>query len=192
VEHPSSNAAASDDQLVAAARSGDERAFETLLRRHESRVLRVLRLLGIHSNDRDDVAQEVFVRVFRHLSGFRTGHTFEAWVYRIAVNACHDHRRRASRRQREEIEARPLLGTEESSAAHDEQVGLRDLLEQALDELSERERAVFVLCELEGMENKGVARTLGISTITVRRHLSRARTRLQRKITESRKTFATD
>ena len=56
-----------DEALVVAAREGDERSFELLLTRHEGRVLRVLRLLGIDENDREDVAQEVFVRVFRHL-----------------------------------------------------------------------------------------------------------------------------
>lgn len=178
-----------DADLVGAAREGDERAFEMLLRRHEGRVLRVLRLLGVPHSDREDVAQEVFVRVFRHLAGFRAGHTFEGWLYRITVNAVHDQRRRHLRRNRREADweshagdpADPAPGPGEIADGRDR----RRSLEVALTRLSERERAVFVLCEMEGLESGRVAAALGITSVTVRRHLGRARRRLQRLLASS-------
>ena len=172
----------SDEVLVLAARRGDERALEELLRRHEGRVLRVLRLMGVPLQDREDVAQEVFVRIFRHLGGFRTGTPFHSWVYRIAVNAAHDYR--AGERRRawdtpwdEGLEIPdPASGPEKAA----EGIDLRDRLLRALSVLTRRERAVFVLKELEGLETREVARTLRIAAVTVRRHLGRARRRLER------------
>ena len=172
----------SDETLARAAADGDVRALETLIDRHQQRVLRTLRFLGIPPQDREDVAQEVFVRVFRHLKGFRAGREFGAWLYRVTVNAAHDHRGRSSRRQRgespwvegvEHEDERP--GPEESARQRE----LRLALGQALEELSERERTIFVLREIEQLPTREVARVLGITGVTVRRHLSRARARLR-------------
>ncbi|HEX5045412.1 MAG TPA: RNA polymerase sigma factor [Candidatus Polarisedimenticolaceae bacterium] len=166
--------------LVAAAQDGNVRAFEALLSAHESKVLRVLRYLGVPASDREDVAQEVFVRVFRHLGGFRRGRPFGAWVYRIAVNATHDWRLRGGGALDE------VPWTEEAAripgSGPDPDLARRLLA--GLAALSERERAVFVLRELEGLETAAVARTLGITSITVRRHLGLARDRLRRLLDE--------
>ena len=177
----------SDENLVARARRGEIRALEDLLERYQGTVLRTLRLLGIPPQDREDVAQEVLVRVFRHLEGFRVGPSFGGWVYRITVNASHDYRRTARRRGIEAPWGEALVG-EETVAASSPGAGgrleLREALETALGLLSDRERAVFVLREMEGLESREVARTLGITTITVRRHLGRARRRLRGALSE--------
>ncbi len=171
----------SDAALVEAARAGQVRAFEELLDRHQARVLRTLAFLGVAAQDREDVAQEIFVRVFRHLRGFKAGQEFGGWLYRVTVNAAHDHRSRRGRRLSGEApwdgEERedPRPGPAEAAGREE----LRRRLERALAELSDRERAVFVLHEIEGLQAREVARALGITTITVRRHLSRARRRLR-------------
>ena len=178
-----------DDQLVRAALAGEERSFEVLLQRHEPAVLRVLRLLGVPAPDREDVAQEVFLRVFRYLGGFRPGRSFSGWIYRITVNAAHDYRARVGRRRRDEAEWTADLdgGAGEASVPgpRDDELDLRRRLESALIVLSERERAVFVLCELEGLSTRDVARSLGITGITVRRHLGRARKSLQTELSRA-------
>lgn len=181
-----------DSDLAAAARAGDARAFEALLARHESRVLRVLRLLGVPRQDREDVAQDVFLRVFRGLEGFRSSLPFASWVYRITVNAAHDHR---ARRGRTALRESSWTQDAEESALHDgpgpEAAALArergEILERALSELSERERAVFVLREMEEVDTIEVARLLGITRITVRRHLGLARKRLARILAEPEK-----
>ena len=176
--------ATSDEALVAAAVAGDESAFEVLLGRHERRVLRVLRLLAVPPQDREDLAQETFIRVFRHLRGFKPGHPFAGWLYRITVNVVHDHRGRAARRSsRETTWADGLEGSPDPRPGPEEHVEERDWrrrLESALGGLSERERAVFVLREMERLETREVARILGVTSITVRRHLGLARKRLQK------------
>jgi RNA polymerase sigma-70 factor, ECF subfamily len=187
----SADPGATDESLVAAARGGDVRAFESLLARHEARVVRVLRYLRVPARDIEDVAQEVFIRVFRHLSGYRPGGSFEGWIYRMTVNAAHDQRRRAGRVAAEEApwsesaasaaDPRPDPG---ESAGQEE---LKSRLESALEGLTERERAIFVLREIEGLETADVARALGITSITVRRHLGLARARLRRSFEPSEK-----
>lgn len=148
-------------------------------------MLRVVRFLGVPDSDREDVAQEVFLRVFRHLPTYRAGRSFAAWVYKITVNAVHDWRERSRRVSAEEV---PWSDEAEAKVAESDGGGgearaqLARRLESALAELSERERSVFVLKELEGVETVEVARVLGISSITVRRHLGMARDRLQKKL----------
>jgi RNA polymerase sigma-70 factor (ECF subfamily) len=178
--------AVDDGALVARARDGDVRALEALLDRHQGPVLRVLRLLGLPAQDREDVAQEVLVRIFRHLGSFKTGRSFSGWVYRITVNAAHDYRHRLLRRSRGET---PWTGDIDGDEGPGPERGLelRQALESALEVLSERERAVFVLREMEGLETREVARALGITSITVRRHLGRARNRLQEALSDYRK-----
>ena len=168
--------------LIEAARDGDARAFERLLALHEARVFRVLRLLGVPRAERDDVAQDAFLRIFRGLEGFTPGRRFDSWVYKIAVNAARDWREQAERRRREET---PWEGDRDEFHAEPgpgaaERLDLARRLEAALALLSERERAVFVLVEMEGVDRGEVARSLGVSGITVRRHLSLAKERLRR------------
>jgi RNA polymerase sigma-70 factor (ECF subfamily) len=178
--------AVDDGALVARARQGDVRALETLLDRHQAPVLRVLRLLGVPVQDREDVAQEVLVRIFRHLGSFKTGKSFSGWVYRITVNAAHDHRHRLRRQSRGETPWTGEIGDDEGPGP-ERGLELRQALETALGILSERERAVFVLREMEGLETRDVAKALGITSITVRRHLGRARSRLQDALSDYRK-----
>lgn len=166
---------AEDARLADSARAGDVRAFEALLGRHEPRVFRVLRLMGVPQRDREDLAQDVFVRVFRSLGKFDSRRPFRSWIYRIAVNVAHDHRSHTDRRPAPLDEQ-----TLERSQPADERAALRDRLEDALGRLSARERAVFVLTEVEGCDTSEVGRMLGITSITVRRHLGRARDHLRR------------
>lgn len=173
-----------DGELIAAVVGGSDAALDRLLRRHESAVLRLVRMLGVAPDDREDVAQEVLVRVFRHLGTFKKSRSFRGWLYRITVNAVHDHRHQLSRRARREAPWTEKLDEtpDASPAAGDHAVALeqRSALEAALGGLSERERAVFVLVEMEGLDRREAARSLGITSITVRRHLSRARAGLRR------------
>ncbi len=145
-------------------------------------MLRVLRFLGAPGTEREDIAQEVFLRVFRHLAAYRRGRSFSAWIYKIAVNAVHDARSRARRLSEGEVPWSDEADAKVASTSAGEDVGRRELaarLEAALASLTEREREVFVLKELEGLDSDEVARALGISEVTVRRHLGLARERLR-------------
>ena len=133
---------------------------------------------GVPSRDREDVAQDVFIRVFRHLKGFQRGRSFSGWLYRVSVNSAHDYRVRSRRTAQDEtgwVEGLdPAAGADDAGAPD-----VRRRLEAALSQLSERERAVFVLKEIEGLETHEIAKAMGITGITVRRHLGLARDRLR-------------
>src|SRR6187551_2363326 len=95
---PTDDQRGDDRQLVAAAQAGDQRALETLLRRHYDRVHAVCRRVAGSSRDADDAAQEAMISIVRGLPRFDGRSQFSTWVYRIATNAALDELRRRKRR----------------------------------------------------------------------------------------------
>jgi RNA polymerase sigma-70 factor, ECF subfamily len=182
---PLPDAAAADAllPLIAKARSGDAEAFEGLMVATEGQVLRLAgRLLGDRELARD-AAQEVFLRVFKYLRGFRDREDFRAWLYRITVNVCRDTGRRTSRPgpraslEGREVEDGGALG--EASLLSRERV---DAVRSALGALSPRERAAIVLRDLEGLTSEEVSRVLGSRPGTVRAQVASARTKLRARL----------
>ncbi len=172
------------DTIIARARSGDPQAFEQLMLAHQKRVLATAwRMLG-NLEDARDAAQEVFLRLYKHLPKYDAQQEFAPWLYRIVINVCHDvaRKRRAAHSSLEaEQEAGtlpPLLSRDNSERAAmqaEEQV----IVLRALSTLSEKERAALVLRDLEGLPTAEVARILGSSATTVRSQISAARTKIK-------------
>ncbi len=171
--------------LVERIRSGDLSAFEEIIHRHERRILGMAVQMGLAPEDAKDASQEVFLRVFRYLAGFQSGKNFEVWIWKIAVNVIYDLLRK--RRNRSEISWETLLaqgGVEPClpTGIHF-QVENADLCARLLrhmGKLSRQERMAFVLKELQDLDTSEVARVMGISSITVRRHSSSARQKLRK------------
>ena len=170
--------------LIQRIRAGDQEAFEEIIRRHEKRILGMAIQMGLSPEDAQDASQEVFIRVFRYLSGFQAGRNFDVWLWKIAVNVVYDQLRR--RRDRGEISWETLIeqGQEEPVRVAGLQIHLEnaDLCARLLRQmgiLSKQERMVFVLRELQELETLEVARAMGISAITVRRHSASARQKLR-------------
>ena len=156
--------------LIQRARAGDRAAFESLLVEHERLVLRVaLRLLG-RLEDAQDAAQEVFLRLFKHLRGFDGSRELAPWLYRMTVNVCRDLQRKR----------RPEMELDESHAlvSEPEPDDRRRFLAESLKILGEKERAALVLREIEGLETREVARILDCSEATVRSQVSTAKAKI--------------
>src|SRR5215217_7398077 len=83
-----------DADLIARAAGGDSSAFQELVERHRSMVYRVAYQFAGNHHDAEDIAQEVFIKVYRSLDRFRQDSQLSSWMYRIVMNACIDHRRR--------------------------------------------------------------------------------------------------
>jgi RNA polymerase sigma-70 factor (ECF subfamily) len=169
---------------IKAAKKGEKEAFESLIRWSEKRVLSVARYMGVSATEVEDVAQEVYIRLFKHLHKFRTGEKFSRWLYRISVNTTIDHLKKDT------IKPIPVSGFEddpltriaaENPGAEEEMKfeQLKSTLKEKLIELSERERAIFILRDIEGLSTKEIARSLMLSYITVRRHSTSARKKLK-------------
>jgi len=172
---------------VERARGGDETAFVEIMDRFEGKALMIARGMGASRQDAEDIAQDVFIKLFRYIRSYRSGQSFVNWFYRIVVNATRDHLRRASRggeplREYDAAEspgdasafalgAGPGSGHDASEAAED--------LRRAMSCLTDREREVVILRDLQGLSAWEVSRALRISPITVRRHASRAHERLR-------------
>ena len=171
-------------ELVERIRSGDLDAFEGIIRLHERRILGMAVQMGLSPADAQDVCQEVFLRVFRYLSGFRAGRRFESWLWRIAVNVVYDTLRQ--RRDRDEVSWEGVFEAGEGAVSR--AGGLQITVENAdlcakllsrMEALTPQERMVFVLKQLQDMDTADVARAMRISSITVRRHSASARQKLR-------------
>ena len=160
-------------QTIAAARAGDLAAFDLLMRQYERLVLATaLRLLG-NLEDAQDASQEVFLKLYRNLGKLERQHSISAWLYRVTVNVCHDIGRKrkptASVDEAETLAAADPPGDDERRRA----------LMLSLRRLSERERVVVVLRDLEGLSTGEVARAMGSSEATVRSQISQARVKMR-------------
>ena len=150
---------------------------------HYERLYRLARRLSATADDASDLVQETFLRAARSSRGLPAGaKDGEAWLVRVLVNIRRDEWRRSSVRERRPAEPAPPVRD------HEDAVLARTIVWRALESLAPRRRAVLVMHELEGLPAPGIAAVLGISTITVRWHLSRARRDLARILTGERRT----
>jgi len=163
-----------DAALIERYLRGEMAAFDTLMRAHEDRVFAVcLRML----RDREaalDATQETFVTVFRKADRFAGRSAFSTWLYRVAVNTCYDHARKAKRHQ---AEALPENNDPPDHAAGDEfgSIELRPDLEAALAALPAEFRSAVVLADVEGLGLQTVAEALGVPVGTVKSRVFRGR-----------------
>jgi RNA polymerase sigma-70 factor (ECF subfamily) len=180
-----------DWALVDALRRRDSTAAERLLETFGDRVYRLaLRITG-NAQDAEEVVQDAFWSVLRHIDTFRGESLLGSWIYRITANAAYQKLRRAAHR-RDEIsldQVLPILDDGHHrgdwSAQIDDpaiQSELRDVLASAIDELPANHRAVFVLHDVEGLSMAEVTDALGISLATAKTRAHRARLRLRKRL----------
>ena len=173
-------------QLVAAHLAGDGRAFQELVGRYRGRLLNfVNRMIGDRERA-EDLVQEAFIRVYRHLHRFDTTKKFSTWVYTIASNLAKNELRNRSRsplvlyqslRPRGEEDQRPLQFEDARSRPDDMFAGrhLRELVDAAVATLAAHHREVFVMRELEGRSYEEIAQLTRCNLGTVKSRLNRAR-----------------
>lgn len=173
-----------DADLIARAAEGDRKAFVTLVERHRGLVYRVAFQYAGNHHDADDIAQEVFIKVHRSLSGFRRDAQFTSWLYRVAMNTCIDHGRRRtpalSLDGGEEDRAVDIPATDPGPEQRVYAGELRQAVEAAVDKLPPQQRLVFTMRHFEGMKLIDIAEALGIAEGTVKRQLHSAVHRLRR------------
>ena len=167
---------------IRAARSGDSRAFETIMLATERRIASLAwHILG-DAEEVKEALQETFVRVFRHLDRYDEQRDFFGWLYRIAVNVCRD---LDSRRRRWRLFL-PIEHAAEARAREVDFVMKDDIarMMRAIDTLPQKERFAIILRDIEELPTDEVASILGSSPATVRVQISNARAKI-RKFMES-------
>ncbi|NUT92545.1 MAG: RNA polymerase sigma factor SigM [Saccharothrix sp.] len=170
-------AASSDADLIAAHAAGDPHAFSELVRRHRDRMWAVALRTLRDPEEAADALQEAFISAFRAAASFRAESQVTTWLHRIVVNACLD---RMRRRQTRPTVPLPEAGPGEPVAPRDAMAEreTRLVVQAALNELPEEQRAPIVLVDVEGYSVAETAQLLGIAEGTVKSRCARGRAKL--------------
>jgi RNA polymerase sigma-70 factor, ECF subfamily len=168
---------ATDTLLVRRAIEGDERALRGLWSQYAPRVDAVIRRLVGDPDDAADVAQEVWIQIFRALPGFRGDAQFGTWIHRIAVNRTLNALRRS---RRVHLMETPIEENTATQAPDDEQPFVRASIREAAARLAPGARAVFVLHDIEGYTHEEIAAALGITAGGSKSQLFKARMRMRK------------
>jgi len=165
-----------DAQLIAACRRGEARAMEMLYHQYKRRVFGMAhRIVG--ANDAEEVAQEVFVRVYRGLAAFRGDSALSTWIYRLTVNASLSYLARRGRRQ--EVPVDDSLVEVPAPPTAERDPGLAARIERALGQLPAGYRAILVLHDVEGLSHEECAAILECRVGTCKSQLHKARGRMR-------------
>jgi RNA polymerase sigma-70 factor (ECF subfamily) len=176
-----------EGDLIESARQGDREAFCLLTRRFERRVYSLALFYTRNPSDAEDLAQEVWLKVYRHLQGFRGESSFYTWLRQITVNTFLNHRRASMRHAGGEAQRLRLVELEsidyEDALRLAQSRDLEDDLQQkmmvervsaALSELTPQQRLIFILKHDEGMTYEEISAALNCSTGTIKKSLFRA------------------
>jgi RNA polymerase sigma-70 factor (ECF subfamily) len=190
---PAAEAArAEDSALATACQAGDLRAYERLFALHGRRMKNLARNLLGNPLDAEDAVQETFLKIQRSIGGFRGQSSFVTWTFRILVNTCHDARRKRGRK-REVAHEDLALGDAPpiEPRAPGSHPSLKMALERALAELTQHQRDVFLLYEVEGFRHAEIAETLEITEAASKNTLFQAKKNLRAMLEPPRSSDAT-
>lgn len=166
-----------DQLILKRARDGDEDALRSLWRQHSPHIDAVVRRLCGDAELAADIAQEVWIQIFRALPGYRGEAQFGTWAHRIAVNRTLNALRKVRRIEKWEVDI-----TDDSAATEmDSERGfLAESIDDAMQQLSPGARTVFVLHDVEGYTHEEIASRLGITSGGSKSQLFKARAKLRR------------
>lgn len=154
--------------------AGTSLDFERLYETYRSRVFNTAYRMLSNRADAEDVTQDVFVKVFKKLKSFRGDSAVSTWIYRIAINACLDFRRRRRLRQAVSLDDGMEVGSTPLSVTR--------LIESALPKMAEGYRQVFVLHDIQGLKHEEIGKILGTTDGASKSQLHRARAFLRREL----------
>jgi len=161
------------EELIAQAKTGDERAFEDIYRVYTARVFSLcFRVLADYARA-EELTQQIFLRAWMNLSSFRGESKFATWLYRLAmneaINALKSFKVEAARQQLTETDLSALISPSVPSG------NLRIDMERAIASLPQQARAAFVLHDIEGFKHEEIAEAMGLAIGTCKAQLFRAR-----------------
>ena len=181
-----------DSELVIACQSGNKEAMECLVKKHQRSVASLLYQLAPDWGDTSDLAQEVFIRVYRGIHSLRNPKTFRSWLNQIVVNLFYDELRRRPRRlptmsidapiESESGESDLVREIPDPALKPDERSLIQELdqvIKKAMAQLPEQFRTAIVLRELQGLSYEEISEAIGCELGTVKSRIARARGRLQ-------------
>ncbi len=171
-----------DAILVARVRRGDSRAFDLLVRRHLRTAHAVARARLDNPADADDVCQDAFIKALQRIDDCRNPAGFRGWLLAIVRNTAHNHRQYERLRVATPIENVVSAASRDDPFADTRNSELRSRLSEAMQHLTELQRKVLILYDLEGWKHGEIARELGISAGSSRVHLHVARKAMRKRL----------
>jgi len=186
---------AADQLLIERLQAGDAEAFTVLFKRYSARVARqAMNLLG-NEAETEEVVQEVFLTLYEKANTFRGAAALSTWLYRLTANAALSRLRRRKRRPEVSMDdylpqfradghhlVRPVVDWSQDVERWYATAELRQLLQQAIEELQPLDKAVLVLSDVEELSNRDIGEMLGLSVLAVKARLHRARLFLRGKL----------
>jgi RNA polymerase sigma-70 factor (ECF subfamily) len=175
-----------DFELIEKARSGDDGAFNQIVQVYRKRILgTIARLIG-RPEDVEDVGQEVFLRLYFSLDQLRTPEVFEPWLYRLTVNAAYDYLRRQKRRKESRMsdlsEQQVMMADAVAGGKQNDEdqrrTRIREQMESLLGQVSEEDRILLLLKEVEGLSLKELEKIYNANENALKVRLFRARQRV--------------
>jgi RNA polymerase sigma-70 factor (ECF subfamily) len=183
-----------DPTLIERARGGDEGAFNEVVLAYRRRVLgTIYRLIG-RRDDVEDVGQQVFLRLYLSLDQLRTPDVFEPWLHRLTVNAAYDYLRKQRRRSETRMSDLPEQVVQLADAAagtgkqqdESEKARTREFVQGLLASVSEADRSLLILKEVEGMSLKELEQVYHVNENALKVRLFRARQRVLKVLSSQR------
>ena len=182
--------------LVEAAKYGDAEAFGVLVKRYMPKALSFVRQMTGSAEDAEDLAQEAFFKAYRGLGGFKGESSFYTWFFRVLSNICIDHLRRKKIRPPEHslekdelMTLRTVIGDPAQMYAADSR---KRLINHALREMSDLNREIILLKDIQGLTMEEIASMLNVPVGTVKSRSNRARIELARRLAFLRSELAGD
>ncbi len=175
-----------DFELIARAQQGDAAAFNKIVSVYRKRILGTITRLIARTEDVEDVAQEVFVRLYFSLDQLRTPKVFEPWLYRLTVNAAYDYLRKQRRRHEFRMsdlsEQQVMLADAAAGGKADQEEQQKKRIREAVDSMlgavSEADRILLMLKEVEGLSLKELEKIYKVNENALKVRLFRARQRV--------------
>ncbi|MEO8233673.1 MAG: sigma-70 family RNA polymerase sigma factor [Ignavibacteriota bacterium] len=165
-----------DFSLIKQFIDGDELVFSELVKRHKEKVRNIIYLTLSNTDSVDDIGQEVFITVYRHLKNFRFESQFTTWLYRITINKCKDHLRKKNIRSI----FLPLRNDEPVFESINEDTDIKHIVGNAIATLPDKLRIPLVLKDIEGFSYLEIADTMECEIGTVKSRIFRAREALKK------------
>jgi RNA polymerase sigma-70 factor (ECF subfamily) len=167
------------EDLVTRGRAGDLSAMESIYEMFKGPVFGLVYRYAQNRAVAEDLLQDVFLKVFSHMSSVRDAATFPAWMFRIALNTAYSHLRQKRAQAEKLVPLSDVEGRLEEPGAEPVERDLQGPLEQAIQALAPRLRSVFVLHDVQGFKHEEIARTLGCAVGTSKSQLFKARIKVR-------------
>lgn len=173
----------SNEEIISQVLDGRKQAYSILITRYQRQIFNLMYRYSRSENDAADLTQEVFLRAFEKLNSFRSGHSFFAWLYTLAVNRANDWIRKRNRQQQNHIQlANQLTNHQEKDAGQEKLLENKENLQRlhrAINMLTDDTREILMLRFHEEIPVKEVAQIFSISESAVKMRTARGLQQLQ-------------